>query len=721
MNEVKIVVTGAYRPSGAVAALKKDLADLAKHATELEKAAKKSSTELDKGLAKAGNSADMAKEAIAKLGKATDDAFDGLKDKVDKAFKAAEEERIVKVKAEFDKNRLKNSFDGLGGFDIDITSGLGPKFAAAFGKVSDTLGKGVDLAKGGVQSAASFVTGLGDGLKAQHPAVQGAVYATLAGAVALAAPLAGGALAGGIIAGFGAGIGALGIVAAAQNGKVRQSFSDMWSGVVADTQARAGVIEGVLIRTAGRAQTAWDKTGHMLTNSFATVAPGLESLFDGLLQSLQRFAPALEPMGRAASAVFRDLGDRLPGIIGEVADSFTSLAASVEKNPEALGDFIATAGEFLEIGADVLGLLNDFHAGNKMLLDQLKTPFEWIGLGETGDSFKKASDSMLDITKIPPGPMQALEQAIAAIGEAGDDAAGKVDAVRQALDLLNGNTPDYTEALAAAAEAVSAMDGAFKNADDRAKGFGKTLLDQSGAFDVTNENGRKLYAQVRDVQQSFDGMAASVADGQMSREQFIADAGRMRDRLNETWQQAGLSKDQIAALNHQYGLTPDQIATMVRLMGAADAEATLRNLARAREAVVYIRQQISTYGGYVGSVNGQDVFHDRAHGGVVSSFAHGGVVSKAAAGGVRSSNVVVNDWGSQSHGEAIRLPQGSTVIPASMTRSMESRWGTDRGAGQAGGNTIVVSAGQLSGLELMFFEWLKASVRKRGGEPGVFG
>lgn len=686
MNEVKIVVTGAYRPSGAVAALKKDLADLAKYATELEKAAKKASTEVDTGMKKAGNSADMAKEALQKLGQETDKAFDGLKEKMEKAFKAAEEERSIKVRAELDKDRFKSSLDGLGGFDFDITSGIGPKIAAAFGKVTDSIGKGVDLTKAGLKGAASFVAGLGEGVKAQHPAVQAAIYGTLITAVGMAAPVVGGVLAGGIVAGFGAGIGALGVVAAAQNGKVREAFSDMWTGVVADTQARAGVIEAVLIRTAGRAQTAWEQTGHMLSGAFSRIAPGLESLMDGLIRSIQRFAPALEPMASAASAVFKDLGNRLPDIMGELADSFSSLAESVEANPEALGDFIEFLGDVVEAGLLVVETLNNMYEANKKLFDILTTPLEWVGLKNTGEEVGKVGGALLKVSQIPSGPMASLKQAIAAIGEAGGDSAKKVDAVRIALDLISGETPGYTESLAAAAEAVGKLDGAFKEAKDRAGGFGKTLLDQSGAFDVTNENGRKLYQQVTDTKDAFSGMAQAVADGQMSREQFINDTNRMRDRLNDTWRQAGLNKDQIAALNYQYGLTPDQLSTFVRLVGAEDAKQALDRIARAREAVIYIRQQVSTYGGYVGTgANGQQVFHDRpsAHGGVVSAFAHGGVVSKAAAGGVRRSNVIVNDWGSQSHGEAIRLPQGSTVIPASMTRSLNSRWGDEAGAGAA--------------------------------------
>jgi ABC-type transporter Mla subunit MlaD len=717
MNKVEIVVTGQNRSKADLAAPKKEISELDKAAAKAEKSAAKMNDELANGLDKRGGMS-AAEEAVKSLAKTADKAFDDLKDKFNKTAddidRTANTKMRIKPEIDFDKDRMKSSMDGLG-FDF---SGMDVGGKGLFSSLLEGALKGGQMAKAGAAGAVDFVKGLGDGLKAQHPAVQGLVYATLAGAAALAAPFVGGALAGGIVAGFGAGIGGLGVMAATQNGKVRESFSNMWSGVVADTQARATVIEGVLLRTAGRAQTAWTQTGHVLTGAFSNVAPGLEKFLDGLLQSFQRFAPALQPMASAASAVFKDLGDRMPGIIGEIADSFTSLASSVEKNPEALGDFLASIGEIVEFGAGFLGFLNDVHEGNKIILDQFSMPFEWVGLKETGEAVGKVGDSMLRVSEIPPGPMESLQQAIAAIGEAGEDSAKKVDAVRQALDLLNGQTPDYTEGLAAAAEAVGKLDGAFNEAKEQAKGFGDDLLTSSGAFDVTNENGRALYQNVRDVTDAFSSMGAAVADGQMTREQFIADTGRMRDRLNETWHQAGLSKDQIAALNYQYGLTPDQIATMVRLFGAQDAEATLSQLARAREAVIYIRQQISTYGGYLGTgMNGEAIFHDRAHGGVASSFAHGGVVSKAAAGGVRRSNVVVNDWGSQSHGEAIRLPQGSTVIPASMTRSMESRWGTDRGAGQA-----YAAPRELKWIGPPdIIQWLKTMVRENGGDPSVFG
>ena len=421
-------------------------------------------------------------------------------------------------------------------------------------------------------------------------------------------------------------------------------------------------------------------------------------------------------MASAASAVFKDLGGRLPAIIGEIADSFASLAAQVEKNPEALGDFIALMGEFVEAGAFVLQTLNYMHEGNKQILDTLSKPFEWLGLKDTGDALGKVGKSMLDVAGISTGPMESIDAAIKAIGGSAKGSAAQIDAVRLALDLLNGQTPNYTDALAGAAEAVSKLDGAFKTAEDRAKGFGGALLDASGGFDVTNEKGRELYDGVRDLQDQFTNMAAAVANGQMTREQFITDTGRMRNELDEVLRQGDLTEAQIAALHERYGLTPDSLLTAVRLTGADAAEAALVRLARDRWTTIHA--QIQTYGGYVGTVNGQTIYHDRmnAHGGVVSAFAHGGVVARAAAGGVRPSNVVVNDWGSQSYGEAIRLPQGSTVIPAAMTRSMESRWGTDRGAGQAGGKTVVEIRFVGDALTL-----LKGMVRENGGDASVFG
>lgn len=672
MNKVELVVTGQDRSKGALNGPKTEL-------TELEKAAVKATSSVEKSLKKLQTSAD--------------EAFDGLKDKFTKAAKDMEDAAPVKVKAELDKGRFESSLDGLGGFDIDVTSGIGPKLAAAFGK-------GIDLAGAGAKGASSFVGGLSEGIKGQHPAVQAAVYGSLAIAAATAAPLVGGALAGGIIAGFGAGIAGLGIVAAAQSGRVRDSFSSMWTGIVADTQARATVIEDVLVRTAGRAQTAWNQTGHVLSGAFSRVAPGLESLLDGLLQSFQRFAPALEPIASAASAVFDDLGDRLPGIVGEMADSFTSLADAVEENPEALGDFIALMGEFVEAGAFVVETLNLMHEGNKAFLDMISTPLEWVGLKDTGEAAGKVGRSMLEAAAIGRSPLKSLQEAIAGIGDAGEDSAAKADALRRSLDLLSGQAPDYTDALGVAAAAISGLDGAFKDVDDRAKGFAGSLLDAQGAFDVTNENGRLLYQGVTDVRDAFSDMGAAVADGQTSREQFITDAGRMRDRLNETWRQAGLSKDQIAELNYQYGLTPDQIATFVRLIGAADAEAQMNSIARARDAVIRIRQEVTTYGGWLGTgMGGQPIFHDR-----LPQRAHGGV-----SGGW----TVVGENGP----ERVKLPGGSTVYPATRSQPLLQQQSFNSGGSRAGGGT--------RRLEWIgppdIIQWLKQMVRESGGDPSVFG
>ena len=611
-----------------------------------------------------------------------------------------------KVVVEVDKDRFASSLDNLH-FDFGKT-----KFGSSldFGKAA-----GAALREGLTSALSSAWTGAVSTLpKLLNPA---GMTALAAGAAALGT-LAGGALAGGIVAGAGAGIAALGVVAAAKSGQVRSAFSNLARDVNNDLAEIATPFQKSLLEIVGQAKFEFGRLKPILRSAFDEAAPAVENFGENLVRAFGRFRPAIKPLTDGFTAVLDDLGPRLPGVIERVAGAFGRLAKSVSDNPQAIGDLVDTVSNFVVVMTEAVRLLNEGYGKVRKFLEGL-AGIEKIPGHATAS--KDAINALAASAENGTSPARALEDAIKAVGGASDETATKADALRRALDLLQGQTPDYTDALGSAADSIRSLDGAFKDADDRAKGFGDGLLTASGAFDVTNENGLMLYKNVRDVEGAFTNMAKAVQDGQMSREQFIGDTGRMRDRLNDTWRQAGLTEAQIAALNAQYGLTPEQIMTMVRLLGAADAEQTLNQLARARTATVYIQQQVSTYGGYLGTgLNGQAIFHDRAHGGVVASFAHGGVVARAAAGGVRRSNVVVNDWGATDHGEAIRLPQGSTVIPAGMTRSMESRWGTDRGAGQAG--LIQVSL-TLDGkvLATQLINPMKGVVRNRGGDPGVFG
>lgn len=702
MNEVRIVVTGQNRSGSAMTAVKKDLtavkkelSDLERHAEKVEKAAARMNDELANGFNRA-----RAEASLKRLQQSAVDGFAKIKASAADAFREVEEERVVKVKPEIDKARFESSLDNMK-FDFG-----GTKFASAL-DFSKAAGAAV---REGLSSA--FTSASQTLPKLINPA---GMTAVAAGAAALGT-LAGGALAGGLTLGLGAGIAGIGVVAAAKSLEVRSAFSRLGRDIGNDLAEISTPFRRSLVGMIDQSRFEFARLKPILQDAFEDASPAVQSFGENLARAFGRFGTAIKPITNGFTAVLDDLGPRLPGLVERIAGAFSRLADSVAESPEALGDLVDTVSNFVVVMIDAVRLLNDGYSSVRKFFEGLAGVEKVKGHATAS---KEALDALAQSAQNGTGAAQALEDAFRAIGETAEGSAARVDAVRVALDKMNGNTPEYTDALASAAEAVSQLGDTFKTAEDRAKGLGSRLLDSSGAFDVTNEKGRELYDGVQQLQDAFINMAAAVASGQMSREQFISDSGRMRDELDDILRQGKLTEAQIAALHQRYGLTPDSLSTAIRLTGADAAEARLAWLARDRMA--YIRTQVQAYGGYLGTgMNGTPIFHDRAHGGVVASFAHGGVVARAAAGGVRRSNVVVNDWGSQSHGEAIRLPQGSTVIPASMTRSMESRWGTDRGAGQAGVIQVnVVLDGTVLATKLV--DPMKGVMRKRGGQPEVFG
>lgn len=706
MNKVELVVTGQDRSKGAVSAPKKELSDLEKAAVKATSAAKGLNEELADGLDKRGGMS-SAEQALAKLSKSADEAFDNVKTKMEEAFQQAgqgDAERSIKIKAEIDKENLKNSVgDALGGIDFFggkdvVRGGLG-------GKLLEGILKGGELAKAGATGAANFVTGLGDGLKNQHPAVQAAVYGTLAVAIAAAAPLAGGALAGGLIAGFGAGIGGIGIAAAAQSIKVRESYSLMWDQIVAQTKQAATPLEKTLIDFSGRATTTFAKMRHSLAEAFVDIAPGLDRLGDGLLKSIGKFEPALRPLASAATAVFSDLGDRLPDILGGMADAFSDLADEVAANPEALGDFIALMGEFVEAGTFVIQTLNYMHEGNKQLLDIISTPLEWVGLKDGADEAKNTSTALEEVATASyntQGPAQSLNQIFDDMADSAGDVASRGADIVKILDILSGRAPGFEEAAQGFNDVMRDISETFGKTGAAADGWGKALINADGTVNTTTENGSKLQDMMGELQSEFANMAASTRDLEasgMSHDDAVkkvtASMQAQRDQLIENAWRMGLTKDQMRALLDTYGLNPKNLNTIATLDDAG-ARGRLADLLTPR--TLWIEPRLTATGIGVGApkLSGPNKAH--------------------AVGGPDGGGwMTVGEMGP----ERVKLPPGAQVYPA--TRSQPLLQQQSGGGGQQGGllQVNLVLDGKVLAAEII--DPMKGVVRTRGGDPGVFG
>lgn len=708
-NRVDIEVTGSNKFDATQASVNKSLKSIEAQAAKTTVAAKKLGTVLDEKPKMDG--AKEAEKAIKKLQATADDAFDKVKAKMNDAFDKLGREQDLKIKAkvEVDKDRFKSSLDGLGGFDIDITKGIGPKIAAAFGKA-------VDLTQAGAKGALSFVQGLGDGLKNQHPAVQAAVYGSLALAVLTVGPLLGATLAGGVIAGFGAGIAGIGVAAAIQSDRVRSIYMDLWDEIVAGTRARSGAIEVVLMNTAGRAKTIFSRMSADVAGAINDVAPGFERLLDGVLQSIEKFAPALRPIAQAASAVFDDLGARLPGIIGEMAEEFADLADVVKQNPEALGDFIAITGEAVEQVTLFLEVMTTTYNQVRGFFDLLGKgiDFDWAEQG--GEKVGKVGGKMTElgnVTGTASDKLKGVEAAFRDLAEAEDDAAKRGDAMLEILNKLSGVTPSFDDAMQDTNDTIRGLIENFTKTGAAADGFGKDLLNADGTINTMTANGSKLYDAISSLRENFADMAGATKELEaagMSHEAAVAKVNdafaTQAQRLVEAAGKMGLNQDQMRELLRLYGLTPKQIDTLLKLDDANFRNQLAIDLQPGvkRIDVIYNRLNAPLTQG-----TGRQI-------GVVD-YATGGNISNAASGGVRSREVRINDGPGGYPGEAVRMPDGSTVWPAGMTRMLmkQASKGAMMGAG-GGGTTTIEWIGPPD-----LIEYIKANVRVRGGDPSVFG
>lgn len=712
-NRVDIEVTGTNKFDATQAAVVKQMKELQAQAAKTTVATKKLDDQLDAKPKMDG--VKEAEKAIKKLADTADDAFDKVKTKMEDAFKDADSKAKITLKVDVDKERLKSSVaDGLGGLDFfggkDIVKG------GIGGKLLEGLLKGVNFAEAGAKGAANFVGGIADGVKNGHPAITAAIYTTITAAALTVGPFVGAALGGALVAGFGAAIGGIGIMAAAQNDEVASNYRILWDDIVEDVKKRAVVYEQVLIRTAQRAKTIWNESGNEVERAFDKVAPGVERMLDGILRSIQSVVDHFDPIVDAANAVFSDLGARLPGIIDEIMDDFAELADIVAGSPEAFGDFIAVLGEVVEVALDLTSALAYMYGGVRDLFEVLGDAAPWNIFDDGAEAAGKMGTKMAalsDIGEDTTSKLDGIQAAFKDLAEAEDDAAKRGDAFLEILNKLNGIAPSFDDAMKDANDTIRSLLENFSGAVKESDGFGKSLLNADGTINTMTKNGSALYDAMSDLRGNFADMAGATKELEqagLSHEAAVAKVNaavsEQATRLVQSAEKMGLNQDQMRELLRLYGLTPKQIDTLLKLDDKDFRDRVAYDLLPAVKPITVVYN-------HIGSPMSQG--SGRTYG--VTDYAQGGPVAKAASAGVRSGEVVIND-GPGYPGEAVKLPNGSVVMPAGNTALMARQMA--QGGGN-GGVTLKLMAGAANGLEALFIEWLKQAIRENGGDASVLG
>lgn len=569
----------------------------------------------------------------------------------------------------------------------------------------EAAGKKADAMVKGVAAAGNKLV---DAVDRSFSALPNALQSpALMGAIAAAALPIGAAAGGAIVLGLGLGLAGAGVITAARTGEVRQRWQEMARGVSRDWQEVTTPFRETTMTIIGDMEQAFGTLKPKLQRSFANLAPGMSDLSKGLFEGLGDF-DAFEPLSRAAGKVMSDLGGRMPRIVGNLSDSFTDLARSIEKNPKALGQFVeGLTGVAGHVISD-LGTINEEFAGITEEIEMFRNLFD--GRGYRLDSeitFKRDPDMQKFFEDMAGGAEAAsrstyqardsaerLESAWRGLADAGDDVAKRGQGIVQMLDVLSGRTPSFEESQQRINDSIRGLEETFSDSANWVNGYGDALIKADGTVNTVTANGSMLYSTIQDLKGGFADAAASIRDledaGWSHDEavQKVNDDMRVQyDRLLANAGQMGLTRGQMQDLLNTYSLTPKFLDTIARLD---------ENGIRAKlDMLAYTRTVI-----FRGVLDASQIPNGRSP----DARAHGGV----SGGGWTT----VGELGP----ERVKLPPGAQVQPYTASRRQLEPAGLGTGMGGTGPGLIqllVNSSG--SKVDDFLAEIIRKYVRIQGG------
>lgn len=216
--------------------------------------------------------------------------------------------------------------------------------------------------------------------------------------------------------------------------------------------------------------------------------------------------------------------------------------------------------------------------------------------GELNDAAKKHKELADAINNSGTTGNTAYDRLGAAVQTFGDktkSADERVNALKRALDALNGNTQSFHDAEAQLNAVMLQIDDTMKSNISKADGWGKALVGNDKLVDTSTRNGQTLNSQLTELR---DGMLAVATRAKEAGEQGLMPMSDAMNKSQAAMEQArakaialatdlGIPKEQAAALADQMGFVPDTITTLVTAQGIPQATAEILSLRSQLEGI----------------------------------------------------------------------------------------------------------------------------------------
>lgn len=517
--------------------------------------------------------------------------------------------------------------------DVDQSGrGIG---TALMSSVATSIKDGASKAK---DAMAGVFTGALKGASST-PIVGPVIIAAMAGIAAVAAPALAAALSGAMVLGLGAGFVGVGAMLLMENKKVKASFDATFKEIKGTLTDAFKPLIPVLNTVQGVMKGLAKEFAPVIKSSMELAKGPLKEFVKSLGRAFSELKPTIKPMMDAFTSLLGVIGPQLPGLFESIAGSLTELFKTVMENKDVI------AGVFIAL-----------------------------------------------MMAIPP-VIDAVGWLTRAFGEIVDASVNVASAVMIAFQDVKIATANMVEGVARGARSLGEVLSHIPGMED----FGRAIME--GADGVIRKMGEirseaertkveiQIKADIWDLQEKLNMARTELKDPNLTKERratLNADISKLMANHADAIRRLGdpkLIKTYTANLNADKSKLEAALAAARK--GLADPNLTKERKAKLNADIAQLKSQIAAAKGAIASVRGKTVAitvntiyngsassraaiaaKNRAHGGVVGggigAFANGGV------SGASGATALVGEQGP----ELVRLPFGSTVVPAGGTRAL---------------------------------------------------
>lgn len=218
----------------------------------------------------------------------------------------------------------------------------------------------------------------------------------------------------GIVAALGAGLASIGVLAAVQNKKVRDSFSKTADHIKERAKDFGKPFEPVLLAVSRNLRRTFDFFAPTLQRALEQMAPHLQLFQARFFAAFRELEPAILPVTRSFGRILDDLGPRLPGVFRNIRTAITDVVSYLDAHPNILGDIVRGLNSVITATPKVLATLVDIGYGIDMMVDGARLGFSKFQIFATQFylGVVKVAAGVVGVMAKIPGPWQKTMQSL---------------------------------------------------------------------------------------------------------------------------------------------------------------------------------------------------------------------------------------------------------------------------------------------------------------------